>query len=162
MNRGTLARLRAAAADRVREHSATTAAAAAADDGPARERERDSRRRPPHHSTAAAWFMSQGMFLLPFPAEPEDLFGFAEPGGRGGGGGGFGGGFLPADGWRMGFPGGPRGAHMPLPPHLLFSDRDFTADDYELLCRLDDTVENRKGASQQDIDDLPTLVSRNA
>lgn len=45
-----------------------------------------------------------------------------------------------------------------LPPQLLFSDRDFTADDYEILCRLDETVENRKGASQQEIDTIPTLV----
>lgn len=35
-----------------------------------------------------------------------------------------------------------------LPPHLLFSDRDFTSDDYEALLRLDETVENRKGAAQ--------------
>ena len=32
-----------------------------------------------------------------------------------------------------------------LPPHLLFSDRDFNEDDYEALLALDDTVENRKG-----------------
>ena len=34
-----------------------------------------------------------------------------------------------------------------LPPHLLFSDRDFNEDDYEALLALDDTVENRKGVS---------------
>lgn len=34
-----------------------------------------------------------------------------------------------------------------LPPHLLFSDRDFNEDDYEALLALDDTVENRKGMS---------------
>lgn len=33
-----------------------------------------------------------------------------------------------------------------LPPHLLFSDRDFNEDDYEALLALDDSVENRKGA----------------
>ena len=33
-----------------------------------------------------------------------------------------------------------------LPPHLLFSDRDFNEDDYEALLALDETVENRKGA----------------
>eukprot|EP00775_Hariotina_reticulata_P002009 gene2009-2331_t len=43
-----------------------------------------------------------------------------------------------------------------LPPQLLFSDRDFTADDYELLCRLDDTVENRKGAKSATIELMPT------
>lgn len=32
-----------------------------------------------------------------------------------------------------------------LPPHLLFSDRDFNEDDYEALLALDETVENRKG-----------------
>ena len=32
-----------------------------------------------------------------------------------------------------------------LPPHLLFSDRDFNEDDYEALLALDDSVENRKG-----------------
>ncbi len=35
-----------------------------------------------------------------------------------------------------------------LPPHLLFSDRDFNEDDYEALLALDDTVENRKGTSE--------------
>ncbi len=45
-----------------------------------------------------------------------------------------------------------------LPPSLLLSDRDFTPDDYEALCRLDETVENRKGASQQEVDALPTQV----
>ncbi len=35
-----------------------------------------------------------------------------------------------------------------LPPHLLFSDRDFNEDDYEALLALDDTVENRKGRSE--------------
>lgn len=49
-------------------------------------------------------------------------------------------------------------SHAGLPAHLLFSDRDFTADDYEYLCRLDEAVENRKGASQADIDALPTQV----
>lgn len=49
-----------------------------------------------------------------------------------------------------------------LPPHLLFSDRDFTPDDYEALCRLDEKVENRKGASQKDIDALPTHVARDS
>lgn len=32
-----------------------------------------------------------------------------------------------------------------LPPELLFSDRDFTDADYELLLALDEGVENRKG-----------------
>lgn len=45
-----------------------------------------------------------------------------------------------------------------LPPHVLFSDRDFTPEDYEALCRLDDTVENRKGATQQEIEALPVMV----
>lgn len=39
------------------------------------------------------------------------------------------------------------------------SDRDFTADDYEALCRLDENVENRKGATRAEINALPTEVS---
>ncbi|GAX86687.1 hypothetical protein CEUSTIGMA_g14094.t1 [Chlamydomonas eustigma] len=46
-----------------------------------------------------------------------------------------------------------------LPPSLLLSDRDFTADDYEALCRLDDQVENRKGASRHEINLLPTVIA---
>ncbi|KIY99409.1 hypothetical protein MNEG_8552 [Monoraphidium neglectum] len=46
-----------------------------------------------------------------------------------------------------------------LPPHLLFSDRDFTADDYDLLCRLDDTVDSRKGASKEQLSQLPTQTA---
>lgn len=42
-----------------------------------------------------------------------------------------------------------------LPPSMLFSDRDFTADDYDMLCRLDETVESRKGASTAEIEALP-------
>jgi hypothetical protein len=42
-----------------------------------------------------------------------------------------------------------------LPPHMLFSDRDFGADDYEMLLRLDETVE-KKGASSNTIEALPT------
>lgn len=45
-----------------------------------------------------------------------------------------------------------------LPPHLLFSDRDFNEDDYEALLALDDTVENRKGASKDDIEAIPTIA----
>lgn len=41
-----------------------------------------------------------------------------------------------------------------LPPHLLFSDRDFDENDYEFLCRLDDTVESRKGADDQIINKI--------
>lgn len=36
--------------------------------------------------------------------------------------------------------------------------RDFTPDDYELLCKLDDTVENKRGATQSEIDALPLQV----
>ena len=32
-----------------------------------------------------------------------------------------------------------------LPPHLLFSERDFDENDYEALLALDDAVESRKG-----------------
>ena len=32
-----------------------------------------------------------------------------------------------------------------LPPHLLFSDRDFDENDYEALLALDEGVESRKG-----------------
>eukprot|EP00798_Chlamydomonas_sp_ICE-L_P014666 gene14666-20701_t len=49
-------------------------------------------------------------------------------------------------------------ANSNLPRSLLFSDRDFTADDYDMLCRLDEGVENRKGATQDTIDSLPTQV----
>lgn len=45
-----------------------------------------------------------------------------------------------------------------LSPAVLFSDRDFTADDYEMLLKLDETVENRKGATQDDIEKLPVKV----
>uniref|UniRef100_A0A061S5C4 Ring u-box superfamily isoform 2 n=2 Tax=Tetraselmis sp. GSL018 TaxID=582737 RepID=A0A061S5C4_9CHLO len=42
--------------------------------------------------------------------------------------------------------------------HLLLSDRDFDENDYELLLSLDDGIENRKGASQELIDSMPTDV----
>lgn len=45
-----------------------------------------------------------------------------------------------------------------LPPELLFSDRDFNENDYEALLALDEQVENRKGASVEVIDVLPTVV----
>ena len=32
-----------------------------------------------------------------------------------------------------------------LPPHLLFSDRDFNENDYEALLALDEGIENRRG-----------------
>eukprot|EP00210_Caulerpa_lentillifera_P000885 g856.t1 len=41
-----------------------------------------------------------------------------------------------------------------LPPHLLFSDRDFDGDDYEFLSRLDDSVESKKGADDQIINKI--------
>jgi hypothetical protein len=37
-------------------------------------------------------------------------------------------------------------AQSRLPPSMLFSDRDFTADDYEALLALDEGIDNRKGA----------------
>lgn len=43
-----------------------------------------------------------------------------------------------------------------LPPQLLFSDRDFNDQDYEMLLRLDESVE-RKGATQDVINTLPTI-----
>ncbi|KAG1664700.1 hypothetical protein FOA52_006675 [Chlamydomonas sp. UWO 241] len=98
------------------------------------------------------------------------LFGGPGGGGGGGGGGQFGFGRGGGRGGRGG--GGSHGSHgsmremvagaaaSGIPPHLLFSDRDFTADDYEALCRLDDKVENRKGANQREIDSLPTAVAR--
>ncbi|KAL6761351.1 hypothetical protein V8C86DRAFT_2536218 [Haematococcus lacustris] len=49
-------------------------------------------------------------------------------------------------------------ARTGLPAQLLLSDRDFTGDDYEMLLKLDETVENRKGATQQEIDALPLQV----
>lgn len=49
-------------------------------------------------------------------------------------------------------------ARSGLPPQLLFSDRDFTSEDYEWLCRLDETVESKKGASQREIDAIPVEV----
>lgn len=49
-----------------------------------------------------------------------------------------------------------------LPPELLFSDRDFTEDDYEALLALDESVENRQGAAQDIINQLPSeRVPRN-
>lgn len=33
-----------------------------------------------------------------------------------------------------------------LPPHLLFTERDFDENDYEALLALDEAVESRKGA----------------
>jgi hypothetical protein len=45
-----------------------------------------------------------------------------------------------------------------IPVHMLLSDRDFTPEDYELLCRLDDKVENRKGAKEEQLAALPTEV----
>lgn len=41
-----------------------------------------------------------------------------------------------------------------LPSELLFSDRDFTENDYEALLALDEGVENRKGAKQDVINQL--------
>lgn len=41
-----------------------------------------------------------------------------------------------------------------MPPHLLFSDRDFDGDDYEFLSRLDDSVESKKGADDQIINKI--------
>jgi hypothetical protein len=82
------------------------------------------------------------------------------PGGRAGGppgvgSGGFGVGGLPASlaALREAVQGLQRSG---LPPHLLFSDRDFTADDYDMLCRLDETVENKRGASAAQLSGLPT------
>ena len=49
-------------------------------------------------------------------------------------------------------------ARSGLPPDLLLTDRDFTSDDYEWLCRLDEGVENRKGADEDTINKLPTLT----
>ncbi|GAB4820380.1 hypothetical protein N2152v2_007426 [Parachlorella kessleri] len=49
-----------------------------------------------------------------------------------------------------------RGAqHSNLPPHMLF--RELGEEDYELLLRLDEGVENRKGASKALIDSLETV-----
>eukprot|EP00210_Caulerpa_lentillifera_P002038 g1953.t1 len=41
-----------------------------------------------------------------------------------------------------------------LPPHLLFSDRDFDGNDYEILSRLDDSVESKKGADDKIINKI--------
>ena len=38
-----------------------------------------------------------------------------------------------------------------LPPHLLFSDRDFNENDYEALLALDDGIENRRGECSMSI-----------
>ena len=43
-----------------------------------------------------------------------------------------------------------------LPAELLFSDRDFNEDDYEALLALDANVENRQGAAQDVINQLPS------
>lgn len=49
------------------------------------------------------------------------------------------------------------GQQTRLAPQLMFSDRDFDENDYEALLALDDSVENRKGASQCAIDSLEVL-----
>ncbi|KAK9833098.1 hypothetical protein WJX74_007137 [Apatococcus lobatus] len=46
-----------------------------------------------------------------------------------------------------------------LPAHLLLSDRDFDENDYEALLALDDSVENRKGATAEAIAAIPTRVA---
>ena len=71
--------------------------------------------------------------------------------------GGHGGGALIGQGLRESIAGA---AQAGIPPNLLLSDRDFTADDYETLLRLDERVENRRGASRRDIEALPTHVAR--
>ena len=38
-----------------------------------------------------------------------------------------------------------------LPAHLLFTDRDFNEADYEALLALDEKIENKRGATQQEI-----------
>jgi len=43
-----------------------------------------------------------------------------------------------------------------LPTHMLLSDRDFDENDYEALLALDEGVENRKGAAEGVINQLPT------
>lgn len=42
-----------------------------------------------------------------------------------------------------------------LPPSLLFSDRDFTDEDYEALLELDKGIENRQGATREAINTIP-------
>jgi len=45
-----------------------------------------------------------------------------------------------------------------LPPQLLFSDRDFTEADYEMLLALDEGVENRRGAPSCRAQDVRTYL----
>lgn len=47
-----------------------------------------------------------------------------------------------------------------FPASLIFSDRDFTASDYEVLCSLDDAVDKRQAATRAEIDALPVSVFR--
>jgi E3 ubiquitin-protein ligase RNF38/44 len=49
-------------------------------------------------------------------------------------------------------------SHGRLPPHLLFSDRDFDENDYEALLALDEGVESRKGAPEDLIEALPLVA----
>ncbi|KAL6766825.1 hypothetical protein ACKKBG_A37515 [Auxenochlorella protothecoides x Auxenochlorella symbiontica] len=64
---------------------------------------------------------------------------------------------------RMGSAGGGRGRGGGLPAHLLLSDRDFTADDYEALRALDEGLEDRRGADAASIRALPVeRLSREA
>eukprot|EP00887_Chlorella_sp_A99_P006217 scaffold3.g6217.t1 len=49
------------------------------------------------------------------------------------------------------------GTNSGLPPQLLFSDRDFGEADYELLLRLDEKVESKKGASRAAVEALATF-----
>lgn len=44
-------------------------------------------------------------------------------------------------------------------PSLIYGDRDFGPEDYEMLQRLDENVENRNGASFEEIEQLPTVVA---
>ncbi|KAI8471091.1 MAG: hypothetical protein J3K34DRAFT_418495, partial [Monoraphidium minutum] len=77
--------------------------------------------------------------------------------GPGGGGGGRGGGMPPS---LMALRDAVMGLQRTgLPPQLLFSDRDFTADDYDMLCRLDELVENKKGASGAQLAALPAQTA---
>lgn len=84
---------------------------------------------------------------------------FGPFGGLFGGHGGFGGGHphpFAASGHLAALQQVVGGSQSGLPPHMLLSDRDFTDADYELLLRLDEKVQSKRGAAPEKVAALRT------
>ncbi|MEW5317560.1 MAG: hypothetical protein WDW38_008847 [Sanguina aurantia] len=161
-------RAAAAAVESHRAMRAATAAAAAAAAGGRPGRAEYEQRLGQHHMFGAFGGFGVDEYEAGFGGfEMErSVYGYGAAGAAGGRGGG------PAHaGVARGLGGRRGGAHYAhlretmvgmvrsgLPPQLLFSDRDFTADDYEMLLKLDEKVESRRGATQTVIDALPVQV----